>query len=134
MSYVVSFEQLRMTDVDSVGGKNASLGEMISQLAGAGVRVPGGFATTADAFREFLKSTGLDERIAQRLSTLNPDDVRELAEAGSQIRQWIVETPFPEALEKAIREAFARALLPCVRPPLPKTFPMHRLQASRKPS
>src|SRR5690606_3910331 len=108
MSYVVSFEQLRMTDVDSVGGKNASLGEMISQLAGAGVRVPGGFATTADAFREFLKSTGLDERIAQRLSTLNPDDVRELAEAGSQIRQWIVETPFPEALEKAIREAFAK--------------------------
>ena len=64
MSYVVSFEQLRMTDVDSVGGKNASLGEMISQLAGAGVRVPGGFATTAQAFRDFLKSTRLDQRIA----------------------------------------------------------------------
>ncbi|MDX3893122.1 phosphoenolpyruvate synthase [Pusillimonas sp.] len=108
MSYVVSFEQLRMTDVDSVGGKNASLGEMISQLAGAGVRVPGGFATTADAFREFLKSTGLDERIAQRLSTLDSEDVRELAEAGAQIRQWIVDTPFPAELEKAIRGAFAK--------------------------
>lgn len=108
MSYVVSFEQLRMTDVDSVGGKNASLGEMISQLAGAGVRVPGGFATTADAFREFLKSTGLDDRIAQRLSTLDSEDVRELAEAGAQIRQWIVETPFPAALESAIRDSFAK--------------------------
>src|SRR5690606_19155170 len=94
--------------VDSVGGKNASLGEMISQLAGAGVRVPGGFATTANAFRELLKSTGLDERIAQRLSTLDSEDVRELAEAGAQIRQWIVDTPFPAELEKAIREAFAK--------------------------
>mgnify|MGYP000090051825 CR=1 FL=1 len=65
MSYVVSFEQLRMTDVDSVGGKNASLGEMISQLADAGVRVPGGFATTAQAFRDFLSDTGLDQRIAR---------------------------------------------------------------------
>ena len=108
MSYVVSFEQLRMTDVDSVGGKNASLGEMISQLAGAGVRVPGGFATTADAFRGFLKQTGLDERIQQRLSTLDAEDVRELAEAGAQIRQWIVETPFPAELESAIRESFAK--------------------------
>ena len=79
MSYVVLFEQLRMTDVDSVGGKNASLGEMISQLSGAGVRVPGGFATTADAFRDFLKASGLDKRIAERLTTLNPEDVRELA-------------------------------------------------------
>ena len=83
MSYVVSFEQLRMTDVDSVGGKNASLGEMISQLADAGVRVPGGFATTAQAFRDFLSGTGLDTRIADRLKTLNPDDVRELALAGA---------------------------------------------------
>ncbi|OXR49373.1 phosphoenolpyruvate synthase [Pusillimonas sp. T2] len=108
MSYVVPFEQLRMTDVDSVGGKNASLGEMISQLAGAGVRVPGGFATTSDAFRGFLKQTGLDDRIAQRLSTLDADDVRELANAGAQIRQWIVETPFPAELEQAIRESFAK--------------------------
>ncbi|MBO9331089.1 phosphoenolpyruvate synthase [Achromobacter sp. HZ01] len=108
MSYVVLFEQLRMTDVDSVGGKNASLGEMISQLSGAGVRVPGGFATTADAFRDFLKASGLDKRIAERLSTLNPEDVRELANAGAQIRQWIVEAPFSAEFEKQIRDAFAK--------------------------
>jgi pyruvate,water dikinase len=108
MSYVVSFEQLRMTDVDSVGGKNASLGEMISQLSGAGVRVPGGFATTAEAFRDFLKASGLDKRIADRLATLNPEDVRELATVGAQIRQWVVEAPFSPEFEKAIREAFAR--------------------------
>ncbi|WP_298016414.1 phosphoenolpyruvate synthase [uncultured Castellaniella sp.] len=108
MSYVVSFEQLRMSDVDSVGGKNASLGEMISQLAGAGVRVPGGFATTADAFRDFLKSTGLDDRIKARLDALNADDVRELAAAGAEIRQWVIDTPFPAAFEQAIRGAFAQ--------------------------
>ncbi|MBV2180266.1 MAG: phosphoenolpyruvate synthase [Castellaniella sp.] len=108
MSYVVSFEQLRMSDVDSVGGKNASLGEMISQLAGAGVRVPGGFATTADAFRDFLKSTGLDARINARLDALNADDVRELVSAGAEIRQWVIDTPFPAAFEKAIRDAFAQ--------------------------
>ncbi|MDY0308199.1 MAG: phosphoenolpyruvate synthase [Castellaniella sp.] len=107
MSYVVSFEQLRMTDVDSVGGKNASLGEMISQLAGAGVRVPGGFATTADAFRDFLKSSGLDARINARLDALNADDVRELAAAGAEIRQWVIDTPFPADFEQAIRTAFA---------------------------
>ncbi|MDX3984199.1 phosphoenolpyruvate synthase [Achromobacter sp. LC458] len=108
MSYVVLFEQLRMTDVDSVGGKNASLGEMISQLSGAGVRVPGGFATTADAFRDFLKASGLDKRIAERLTTLNPEDVRELATAGAQIRQWIVEAPFSAEFEAQIRAAFAK--------------------------
>ena len=108
MSYVVLFEQLRMTDVDSVGGKNASLGEMISQLSGAGVRVPGGFATTADAFRDFLKASGLDKRIAERLTTLNPEDVRELANAGAQIRQWIIDAPFSPEFESQIREAFAK--------------------------
>ena len=108
MSYVVLFEQLRMTDVDSVGGKNASLGEMISQLSGAGVRVPGGFATTADAFRDFLKASGLDQRIAERLTKLNPEDVRELANAGAQIRQWIVEAPFSAEFEAQIRAAFAK--------------------------
>ena len=107
MSNVVSFEQLRMTDVDSVGGKNASLGEMISQLSGVGVRVPGGFATTADAFRNFLKSTGLDQRIIERLKQLDPDDVRQLAEVGAEIRQWIIDTPFPADLEQDIRKAFA---------------------------
>ncbi|MGE4340892.1 MAG: PEP/pyruvate-binding domain-containing protein, partial [Pigmentiphaga sp.] len=108
MSYVVSFEQLRMTDVDSVGGKNASLGEMISQLSGAGVRVPGGFATTAQAFRDFLSDAGLAQRIADKLATLNPDDVRALAEAGAEIRQWIVEAPLPARLESEIRTAFAQ--------------------------
>lgn len=108
MSYVVPFEQLRMTDVDSVGGKNASLGEMISQLSDAGVRVPGGFATTAEAFRDFLAATGLDKKIADRLTTLNPDDVRELAQAGGEIRQWIIETPFPEQLDRDVRTAFAQ--------------------------
>ena len=107
MSYVVSFEQLRMTDGDSVGGKNASLGEMISQLADAGVRVPGGFATTAQAFRDFLSGTGLDQRIAERLTTLNPEDVRELALAGAQIRQWITEAPLPRQLNDDIKAAFA---------------------------
>jgi len=108
MSYVVSFEQLRMTDVDSVGGKNASLGEMISQLAGAGVRVPGGFATTAEAFRAFLNEAGLAQRIADRLAALDPEDVRALASAGTEIRQWIVDAPFPAALEQDIRTAFAQ--------------------------
>jgi pyruvate,water dikinase len=100
---VAPFEQLRMTDVEAVGGKNASLGEMISQLAATGVRVPGGFATTAHAFRQFLQHGGLDRRIAERLSTLNTDDVRALAEAGAQIRSWVVDTPFPADLEAAIR-------------------------------
>ncbi|HHU94046.1 MAG TPA: phosphoenolpyruvate synthase [Alcaligenaceae bacterium] len=108
MSYVLPFETLRMTDVEIVGGKNASLGEMISQLANAGVRVPGGFATTAEAFREFLRADSLDQRIEECLSTLDPDDVRALAEAGAQIRQWIIDTPFPESLEQQIRESFAK--------------------------
>ena len=105
---VAPFERLRMTDVESVGGKNASLGEMISQLASAGVRVPGGFATTAHAFREFLKHGGLDQRIKTKLASLDVDDVRALAEAGAHIRQWIVDTPLPSDLESAIRAEFAR--------------------------
>jgi pyruvate,water dikinase len=104
---VVPFEQLRMSDVEAVGGKNASLGEMISQLSASGVRVPGGFATTAHAFRQFLKHGGLDKRIAERLSRLNTDDVRALAQAGTEIRAWIVDTPFPSEFERAVRDAFA---------------------------
>ncbi|MBZ8140591.1 phosphoenolpyruvate synthase [Rubrivivax gelatinosus] len=103
---VVPFEQLRMSDVEVVGGKNASLGEMISQLAATGVRVPGGFATTAHAFRIFLRHGGLAERIEARLAALDTDDVRALAEAGAEIRSWIVETPFPAELEAAIRSQF----------------------------
>lgn len=104
---VVPFENLRMSDVEVVGGKNASLGEMISQLAASGVRVPGGFATTAHAFREFLKHEGLDQRIAARLATLNTDDVRALAEAGAEIRGWLEAQPFPADLEAQIRSSFA---------------------------
>ncbi|RMW98542.1 phosphoenolpyruvate synthase [Allofranklinella schreckenbergeri] len=103
---VVAFENLRMSDVEVVGGKNASLGEMISQLP-QGVRVPTGFATTAHAFREFLKHGGLAEKISQRLAALNVDDVRALAEAGAEIRHMVESQPFPPELEKAIRDAFA---------------------------
>ncbi len=103
---VVPFEKLRMTDVEAVGGKNASLGEMISQLP-QGVRVPTGFATTAHAFREFLAHDGLSDRISARLKALNTEDVRALAEAGAEIRGWVESQPFPADLEKAIREAFA---------------------------
>ena len=105
---VVPFEQLRMTDVDTVGGKNSSLGEMISQLAASGVRVPGGFATTAHAFREFLKASDLTGKINARLDNLNTDDVRALAEAGAEIRGWVESAPFPADLEAAIRAEFAR--------------------------
>ena len=103
---VVPFEQLRMSDVEVVGGKNASLGEMISQLPN-GVRVPTGFATTAHAFREFLKHDGLADRISQRLATLDTEDVRALAVAGAEIRGWLEAQPFPADLEQAIRGAFA---------------------------
>src|SRR3954447_16117828 len=105
-AYVVSFQHLRMTDVDSVGGKNASLGEMISQLANAGVRVPGGFATTAEAYRDFLSDGGLDERIEQALNKLDIADVAALANAGRDIRRWIVEAPLPPAFEAAISAAY----------------------------
>ncbi|MDP3475283.1 phosphoenolpyruvate synthase [Hydrogenophaga sp.] len=103
---VVPFEHLRMTDVDVVGGKNASLGEMISQLP-SGVKVPTGFATTAHAFREFLQFDGLTERINARLNALDTEDVRALAEAGAEIRAMVENQPFPADLEKAIRDAFA---------------------------
>ena len=105
---VVPFEQLRMTDVEVVGGKNASLGEMISQLGATGVRVPGGFATTAHAFRQFLRQAGLAARIQARLAELDVDDVRALVEAGAQIRQWVLDTPFPADLEAAVRGEFTR--------------------------
>ena len=88
-AFVAPFDTLRMTDVEAVGGKNASLGEMISQLSESGVRVPGGFATTAHAFRTFLSADGLASRIASRLASLDVDDVRALADAGAEIRRWI---------------------------------------------
>ncbi|MGO8756160.1 MAG: phosphoenolpyruvate synthase [Gallionellaceae bacterium] len=103
--YIAWFETLRMSDVSRVGGKNASLGEMISQLTQLGVRVPGGFATTAAAFCDFLAQGGLDKRVHALLDHLDVADVSALAKAGSQIRQWIVDTPLPVRLEKEIREA-----------------------------
>jgi len=100
--YVIPFERLRMHDVETVGGKNASIGEMIGSLAALGVHVPGGFATTAQAYRDFLQQGGLDERIRAVLADLNVDDVAKLAVTGAQIREWILSTPFPPKLEEAV--------------------------------
>ena len=103
--YVIPFNELRMTDVEKVGGKNASLGEMISQLPSS-VRVPGGFATTAEAYREFLAHDGLADRINAALDALDVDDVDALARTGAQIRQWIIDIPFPARLEAEIKTAY----------------------------
>ena len=105
--YVVSFEHLGVGDVERVGGKNASLGEMISNLAHAGVSVPGGFATTAQAYRDFLEQSGLNERIHAALDSLDVDDVNALARTGAQIRQWVMDAEFSPELDAAIRQAFA---------------------------
>lgn len=105
--YVLWYQQLGMHDVNRVGGKNASLGEMISNLANAGVQVPGGFATTSYAFNEFLEQSGLEARIHEVLDALDVEDVNALAKAGEQIRQWIIDTPFQPALETAIADSFA---------------------------
>ncbi|MGY6630846.1 MAG: phosphoenolpyruvate synthase [Wenzhouxiangella sp.] len=105
--YILWLDELGMGDLDKVGGKNSSLGEMIGNLSELGVKVPGGFATTADAFREFLDQSGLARRIQDTLSTLDEEDTRALAATGQQIRQWIMDTPLQPALEQAIREAWA---------------------------
>ncbi|MGU1876270.1 phosphoenolpyruvate synthase [Pseudomonas aeruginosa] len=107
VEYVVSFDKLGVHDVEHVGGKNASLGEMISNLAGAGVSVPGGFATTAQAYRDFLEQSGLNDRIHAALDALDVDDVNALAKTGAQIRQWVMEAEFPARLDSEIRQAFA---------------------------
>lgn len=104
---VVPFENLRMTDVESVGGKNASLGEMISQLP-QGVRVPTGFATTAHAFRQFLAHDGLADKISAKLASLDTEDVRALAQVGAEIRAMVEAQPFPADLQKAIADEFAK--------------------------
>ena len=106
--YVIPFEQLGMRDVERVGGKNASLGEMIGSLAKLGVQVPGGFATTAPAYREFLAQGGLDARIRAELGRLDVDDVSQLASSGARIRQWILETPLPPAFNTAVLTALRR--------------------------
>ncbi|RMV78002.1 Phosphoenolpyruvate synthase [Pseudomonas caricapapayae] len=107
VEYVVSLDKLGVHDVEHVGGKNSSLGEMISNLAGAGVSVPGGFATTAQAYRDFLELSGLNDQIHAALDALDVDDVNALARTGAQIRQWIMEAEFPEQLNAQIRTAFA---------------------------
>jgi pyruvate, water dikinase len=107
-AYVIPFEQLGMRDVETVGGKNASLGEMIRALGALGVQVPGGFATTAHAYREFLAQAGLDARIRAELARLDVDDVARLAATGARIRQWILETPFPPPLAAAVTAELRR--------------------------
>ncbi|HHQ4397060.1 TPA: phosphoenolpyruvate synthase [Pseudomonas aeruginosa] len=107
VEYVVSLDKLGVHDVEHVGGKNASLGEMISNLAGAGVSVPGGFATTAQAYRDFLEQSGLNDRIHAALDALDVDDVNALAKTGAQIRQWVMEAEFPARLDSEIRQSFA---------------------------
>jgi pyruvate,water dikinase len=106
--YVIPFERLGMQDVETVGGKNASLGEMIGALAKLGVQVPGGFATTAQAYRELLRQDGLDARIRQELAGLDVDDVEKLAASGARIRGWILSTPLPGHIEEAVRAELAR--------------------------
>ena len=103
---VIWLNNLGMSDVDRVGGKNASLGEMISNLGALGVSVPGGFATTADAYRCFLQHEGLSDQINSKLAALNVDDVVALADAGAEIRSWVIDTPFPDELRSAITEAW----------------------------
>lgn len=104
--YVLWYQELGMGDVNKVGGKNASLGEMISNLANAGVQVPGGFATTSYAFNEFLEQSGLNQKIYDILDTLDVDDVNALATAGAQIRQWVIDTPFHPEFEQVVRESY----------------------------
>ena len=107
-AYTIPFARLGRHDVDTVGGKNSSLGEMISHLAQAGVTVPDGFATTAQAYRDFLQHEGLAARISKELATLDVDDVETLATVGARIRQWILATPFPPRLEREVLESFER--------------------------
>ncbi|WP_109418933.1 phosphoenolpyruvate synthase [Proteus terrae] len=103
---VLWYNQLGMNDVDRVGGKNASLGEMITNLAELGVSVPNGFATTAQAFNDFLEQSGINQRIYELLDSVDVDDVNQLAQAGNQIRQWVIDTPFTPQFEKDIRDAY----------------------------
>ncbi|MCF6764817.1 phosphoenolpyruvate synthase [Thiotrichales bacterium 19S3-7] len=106
MDYILSFDQINMGDIERIGGKNASLGEMISHLSDLGIRVPNGFATTADAYREFLAQDNLDRKIYDLLDQTNVDDIKALAETGATIRQWIMEVPFSDAFMQAVENAY----------------------------
>jgi len=105
---IINFESLKISDVPQVGGKNASLGEMISSLSSVGVKVPAGYATTADAYQRFLKQNGLGDKIHDLLDKLDIENVTALAETGKTIRNWIVETPLPGDLEEDIRAAYQK--------------------------
>src|SRR5574341_731090 len=107
---VAWLKDLRLKDLAQVGGKNASLGEMIGGLSAAGIRVPGGFATTADAYREFLRAGGLDQRIAKRIAGLQTSDVTALAKCGAEIRGWIEAAAFPAKLEQDIRSYYQKLI------------------------
>ncbi len=107
MAHVVWFDQISMSDLPAVGGKNASLGEMITRLSSAGITVPGGFATTADSYGAHLSRSGLDQRIADRLAGVDPEDVVALASAGAEIRAWIEEAPLADDLQREIAAAYA---------------------------
>lgn len=105
---VLWLDALRLSDLGKVGGKNSSLGEMIGHLSKLGVSVPGGFATTADAFKQFIAQSGLAQRIQDRLASLDVEDVSALTAAGGEIRRWVIETPLIPDFDKAVREAYAR--------------------------
>ncbi|WP_058535656.1 phosphoenolpyruvate synthase [Legionella saoudiensis] len=107
-THIIDLAQLGMRDLEQVGGKNASLGEMISHLSSAGVAVPGGFATTADSFKEFLSQGGLDKKIYEKLSTLNTDDVHQLATVGKEIREMVIKAPFTPEFEQEVRTAYQK--------------------------
>ena len=138
--YVIKLEQLGMGDVETVGGKNASLGEMISNLSSLGVSVPGGFATTSAAYRDFLSANGLDERIRQTLDALDVDDIDALTSAGASIRGWILDTTLPERLLSDIKSAWddmsgGEDIAVAVRSSAqPKTCPTHPSRVNRKHS
>src|SRR6188768_4397958 len=104
MTNILWFNEIGIADIPQVGGKNASLGEMVSNLSDAGVSVPGGFATTADAYREFLAANGLYDRIRKTVEALDVTDVAELARVGANVRDWILAQPFPRSFEQGIRE------------------------------
>ncbi|MEN2738865.1 phosphoenolpyruvate synthase [Microbacterium sp. X-17] len=118
MNEIAWFDQIGMADLPRVGGKNASLGEMVSHLAALGVAVPNGFATTADAYREFLAHDGLEDRIRDAVARLDVEDVAALTSVGATVRRWIEEQPFPPALERALRDAYAALV---ARDPQPET-------------
>ncbi len=105
-AWVIPFEQLRASDIERVGGKNASLGEMIGSLSALGIRVPGGFATTAEAFRAFLRQGGLEDRVLAALAALDIDNVEQLAATGAQVRDWVLATPFPAQLQQEVLDAY----------------------------